>query len=205
VYRGEANVRFTDKYGAYVTRALAVAVIVHVSGALWAPPYEPQPYQLREKQTEVVNIPEDIQLAPPPKEIARPQLPQEIEASEDASEDETLAPTEFDPFEPPELPGQSEVAESFYAFDSPPEPVRQVPAEYPDLARQAEADGRVWIRVTIDETGRVINAEVERSEVIQSLERAAMTAARKWLFKPAKQRDVPVKCQIIIPFNFTLN
>ncbi len=205
MYRGEANVRFTQKYGAYLTRALAAALVVHVGGALWGPPYEPTPYQLREKRTEVVDIPDDLRIAPPPKEIERPQLPQEIETSEEASEDETIAPTEFDPFQPPELPTQTQVAESFYAFDSPPEPVRQVAAEYPELARQAEAAGRVWVRVTIDETGRVINATVERSEVITSLENAAMAAARKWLFKPAKQRDVPVKCQIIIPFNFTLN
>ena len=88
---------------------------------------------------------------------------------------------------------------------SDPQAVRQVAPEYPDLARQAEAEGRVWIRVTIDETGRVIKTEVENSEVIPSLEKAAMDAARKWLFKPAKQRDKPVRVRIVIPFRFSLN
>ena len=80
-----------------------------------------------------------------------------------------------------------------------------VPAEYPELARQAEAEGVVNLLVTIDESGRVIAAKVQTSDAIESLEKAAIAAAMKWLFKPAKQRDKPVKVRIIIPFRFSLN
>lgn len=203
MFRGEANKDFSAKYGRAIGVAGAVAVIAHVAGALYAPPYAPTPYQLREKKTIAVDVP-DFEIAAPPPEIARPPIPQDIEESEDASEEETIAPTDFDPFEPPELDTGDGEAETFFAFDTPPEPIRQAAAVYPDLAREAEAEGRVWVRVTIDETGRVIATTIEKSEVIPSLEKAAMAAARKWLFKPAKQRDKPVKVQIVIPFNFSL-
>ena len=51
---------------------------------------------------------------------------------------------------------------------------------------------------------RVVDAEVLESEVIRSMERAAIAAARQWLLKPAYQRDVPVPCRIVISFNFSL-
>lgn len=204
MYRGEANQQFLRAYPRYMAIATFLALVVHAGGAVGTPPYAPSPYQLRDRQIQAVEIPDDIQIAQPPEEIQRPQLPSEVEESEEASEEETIAPTEFDPFQPPELNTGNQQAESFFAFDSPPEPVRTVQPEYPDLARQAEAEGKVWVRMTIDETGRVINAEVERSQVIPSLENAAKAAARKWLFKPAKQRDRPVKCQIIVPFTFSL-
>jgi len=203
MFRGEANLDFSRKYGRVMMAALLGALAVHVVAGAYSPPYAPTPYRLREENTVAVDV-QDFEIAKPPEEIQRPDIPSEVEESEEASEEETIAPTDFDPFEPPEVTTDNTGPESFFAFDSPPQAVRTVSPDYPDLARQAEAEGRVWIRVTIDETGRVIKAEVENSEVIPSLEKAAIDAAKKWLFKPAKQRDVPVKSQIMIPFNFSL-
>jgi len=184
-----------------------LAVIIHALMAVFSPPYTPHPYQLRERKLAAVDIPDDIVIPPPPQEISRPELPQEAEISDDASEEETLAPTTYDPFAPPVVPdaGSGGGAEVFVAFDTPPEPVHMVPADYPELARQAEAEGVVNLLVTIDESGRVIAAKVQTSDAIESLEKAAIAAAKKWLFKPAKQRDKPVKVRIIIPFRFSLN
>jgi len=71
-------------------------------------------------------------------------------------------------------------------------------------AREVMAAQTYCALVTIDETGRVIAARVVKSTTIQSLNEAAREAAMGWLFTPAKQRDVPVKARIIIPFEFTL-
>ncbi|MCA9755110.1 MAG: energy transducer TonB [Candidatus Eisenbacteria bacterium] len=190
----------------FVVGAL-LAIVVHVLMALFSPPYTPRPYQLRERSLAAVDIPDDIVIPPPPQEISRPELPQEAEISEEASEEETLAPTSFDPFAPPAVPdvGSGGEAEVFVAFDTPPEVVHQVAAEYPELARQAEAEGIVQVLITIDETGRVVDAKVQSSDAIESLQQSAVAAARKWLFKPAKQRDKPVKVRIVIPFRFSLN
>lgn len=199
--------RLRKAYNRILLVGTFLAMIVHALMAIFSPPYTPRPYQLRERTITAIEIPDEIVIPPPPTEIARPELPQEAEISEEASEEETLAPTSFDPFAPPAVPDVSSggEAEVFVAFDTPPEPVHQVAAEYPELARQAEAEGVVQVLVTIDETGRVVNATVQSSDAIESLQQAAVVAARKWLFKPAKQRDKPVKVRIVIPFRFSLN
>jgi len=205
VFRGDANLSFAAKYGRYMTVAMVAALGVHTAGALYSPPYAPTPYQLRERQTAAVDIPDDFEIPEPPDEISRPQIPTDIAESEEASEEETIAPTDFDPLDPPDIDQDEGSGDIFFAFDTPPKPVRRVPPEYPELASKAEAEGNVWIKITISETGRVTDATVHRSEVIPSLEQAAIEAAMKWLFQPAKQRDRPVKVQIVIPFNFSLN
>jgi protein TonB len=93
--------------------------------------------------------------------------------------------------------------ERFVAFDEPPRVVRAAEPVYPELARQAEIEGTVEVFVTIDETGRVIDAVVARSDV-DILNQAAIDAAFKFVFTPALQRDVPVKARIMIPFKFAL-
>jgi protein TonB len=176
-----------------------------VAYLIFGPAPEPKPYQLREKKIEVIDIPDEIYVPPPPPEVERPQLPQEAEVSDEVDEEETIEETEFNPFQPPVAPPPRQQQEAFVAFDEPPRPIRIQKPEYPDLARQAHAEGVVHVQVTIDETGRVIDAVVVRSDTIKSLEEAAIRAARKCLFKPAKQRDVPVKARIVLPFRFKLN
>jgi protein TonB len=199
------NTLFKKKYSKYLEVALAGAVVIHVAIFVFAPPYVPQPYKLREKKLSLVELPQNIEIPPPPEEIERPQLPQEAEISDDVSEEETIAPTEFNPFEPPVIPSQPDMPEVFFAYDSPPQVIRTVNPEYPELASEAEAEGVVQVEVTIDETGRVTYARVVASDTIESLNLAALEAAKKFLFKPAKQRDMAVKCRIVIPFRFTLD
>ena len=91
------------------------------------------------------------------------------------------------------------------SFDTPPELVQKVPAEYPESARLAQAEGVVQVLITIDEAGRVVDAAVQSSDAIDSLQEAAMTAARKWVFTPAKRGNTPVEARIVIPFQFSLD
>ena len=119
--------------------------------------------------------------------------------------DETIPETDFNPFAPPEIPTDLGTGDAFYAFDSPPVPIKTKSPDYPELARAAGAAGTVQVEVTIDKNGRVISARVIKSDTIKSLEEAARKAAMAWLFNPAKQRDIPVKARIVIPFEFTLH
>jgi protein TonB len=202
---GSANFEFKSKYLRVVEIALLIAGAIHVIAFLTVPPYKMKPYQLRERKMQMIEVPDDIVVPPPPKEIERPALPTEVEISEDASMDETIMETDFNPFAPPEINQDSGTdASAFYAFDTKPEPIKTVAPTYPELARAAGAEGLVWIEVTIDENGRVIAARVVSSTTIQSLGDAAREAAMGWLFTPAKQRDTPVKCRISIPFEFSL-
>jgi protein TonB len=202
---GSANFEFKSKYMRTLEYALLIAGAVHVIVFLSVPPIEIQPYRLREKKMQAIDIPDEIVIPPPPKEIERPALPTELEVSEDVSMEETIPETDFNPFAPPEIQENTGGGEAFYAFDTPPTPIKTVAPEYPDLARQAGAEGTVMIEVTINEAGRVIAARVIKSNTISSLEEAAKKAAMGWLFSPAKQRDVPVKAKIAIPFEFHLH
>ncbi len=202
---GSANFEFKSKYLRVLEIAALIAIGVHVIAIFAVPPYQIKPYQLRERKMQAIDVPEDIVVPPPPKEIERPALPTEVEISEDAAMDETIMQTDFNPFAPPVIPDDSGGdAAAFYAFDTAPQAIKQVSPNYPELARAAGAEGTVWIEVTIDENGRVIAARVVKSTTIQSLNEAAKDAAMGWLFTPAKQRDLAVKCRIAMSFEFSL-
>lgn len=205
--RQSEHYRLRGTYYKVLALGVGLAIVVHILAAIFTPPYKPRPYQLREQVFETIEIPDEIVIPPPPAEVARPELPQEAEISEEADIEETIAPTTYDPFAPPVVPQAPPVEEEevFVAFDTAPVPVHQVPAKYPELARQAQAEGTVNVLVTIDETGRVVDAVVQASNTIPTLDTAAVEAAKQWLFKPAKQREKPVKVRIIIPFNFKLD
>jgi protein TonB len=202
---GSANFEFKSKYLRTLEYALLIALAIHLIVIFSVPPIEIQPYKLKEKKMQAIDIPNEIVIPPPPKEIERPALPTELEVSEDVSMEETIPETDFNPFAPPEIKEDTGSGEAFYAFDTPPTPIKTVAPEYPDLARQAGAEGTVLIEVTINENGRVIAARVIKSTTISSLAEAARKAAMDWLFTPAKQRDVPVKAKIAIPFEFHLH
>jgi protein TonB len=202
---GSANFKFKSKYMRTLEITLLIAIGIHVGAIYTVPPYEIQPYRLKEQKLQAIDIPDDIVIPPPPEEIERPVLPTEMEISDDVDVDETIPETDFNPFAPPEIPDESGTAESFYAFDSPPTPIKTRAPDYPELARAAGAEGTVMVEVTIDKNGRVIEARVISSDTIKSLEEAAKKAAMDWLFNPAKQRDIPVKARIVIPFEFDLH
>lgn len=78
---------------------------------------------------------------------------------------------------------------------------RVVPA-YPQIARNAAAEGIVRVYVTVDERGNV--SEIARSEGPTLLRGAAEDAARRWKFSPTQVAGKPVRLTGFIEFNFTL-
>ncbi|MBU0707139.1 energy transducer TonB [Patescibacteria group bacterium] len=203
-----AHYRMKQWYGRTLAGAVIAAITLVVLTASFSPPYIETPYVLNEREIiEMVDVPSAIVIPPPPKTLAMPVLPQEFEIDPYADPDATILPTNFNPFNPPTLPtdgNHGQAPEDFYAFDTAPEVILSVPPVYPDMAREAGAEGRVEVRVRIDRDGRVTHATINKSEACELLESAAIEAAFQWLFKPALQRDVPVPVYIVIPFNFDL-
>jgi TonB family protein len=77
-----------------------------------------------------------------------------------------------------------------------------VPA-YPAEARSSHAGGQVRVQVTIDETGRVIEAKgVNVSGMHWALITAAENAARRSRFTPTMMSGIPVKVNGVIIYNF---
>jgi TonB family protein len=92
----------------------------------------------------------------------------------------------------------------FVAWSRTPELVRALPPEYPKLAREAGAEGRILLSVTVGCYGNVEAVAVLHSDVTPSMEKAAIAAAARFEFEPAMQRDMPVRSQMAVPVWFRL-
>ena len=77
------------------------------------------------------------------------------------------------------------------------------PPEYPEEARSEGLEGTVMIKVLVGARGEVLDAQVLRS-VAPMLDAAALAAARELEFEPGKQRGIPVKAWMAIPYVFKL-
>jgi len=74
---------------------------------------------------------------------------------------------------------------------------------YPEEARKAKQQGRVVLRLTIDEEGEVGDVEVIEG-LPHGLTEAAIEAASRWRFTPAHKDGEPVAVLYIITINFRL-
>ena len=61
------------------------------------------------------------------------------------------------------------------------------------------------LNVLVGDDGKVMQVSVIQSDVTPAMEKSAMEAAKQFLFKPAKQRTVPVKARMAIPIRFKLH
>ena len=78
------------------------------------------------------------------------------------------------------------------------------PPVYPVTSRQIGEQGKVLLRVELDEQGRVSAARVETSSGIPRLDEAALTAVKEWRCVAARRDGVPVRAVALQPFKFSL-
>jgi protein TonB len=195
------------RYVRYCAIALLLSTTCHVLYLLYGPAPEARPYEITTFIPEVIDIPDEIDIPEPPKEVPPPPLPRELDptADEDFEEEDVIPATQL-----PDLGdwrGRPPIRESsggFLAYETAPVPVKRVQPDYPDLARQAHAEGTVRVQVLVDATGRVVEVVVVQSDTVASLNQAALAAARRWLFRPALQRDTPVPARVVLQFHFSL-
>ncbi len=79
----------------------------------------------------------------------------------------------------------------------------QAVIQYPEEAKKAGIEGRVFVQFVVDENGDLQDLQVTRSDH-ELLDRAALEAVEKLEFEPGKQRGKPVKVQMALPITFTL-
>ena len=75
---------------------------------------------------------------------------------------------------------------------------------YPESARREGREGRVLLRVLIDDQGRTKSVEINTSSGNSVLDRAAAEAIQRWRFHPARYGDQPVEAWLRIPIEFRL-
>ena len=162
-------------------------------------------------ETEIIqieDIPETQQLKKPPPP-QRPQIPIATE-SEDIPDDVTIMDTDIDldapPPPPPPPPGRAGYEESpiFLAWEEAPQLIKMVKPSYPEIARKAGVEGKVILQIVVDERGNVLEAQVIVAQPPGIFEDAAIEAIMQWKFKPAKQRDKPIKVRMGQTMDFTL-
>ncbi len=169
-------------------------------------------------QMEEIMQTEQVQKPPPPP---KPQLPvvvaddvilDDVELNLDAALD-IGAPLEDLPPPPPpvEEPVEEEEEyeeEIFVVVEQMPELIGgieelQKEIKYPEMARQAGVNGRVFVQFIVDEVGNVTNPVVLRG-IGGGCDEEALRVVKKARFKPGKQRGKAVKVRYVIPIVFKL-
>ena len=203
------------KYGRTFEISLIIALALMIVAFKFFPDIKKSDIQLEGTQ-ELFTV-EDIQQTkqenrppPPPK----PPIP--IEApSDDVLEDIEIGDTEIDleaEMEAPPPPKEEKKVEEeptyFVAVEEMPEPIGgikgiQEKIVYPEIAKRAGVEGKVYVLAFVDESGTVTKAQVLKG-IGAGCDEAALDAVQKTRFKPGKQRGKPVKVQVSIPIIFKL-
>lgn len=97
----------------------------------------------------------------------------------------------------------SKVVETQFGSDMAPRFLHREMPIYPVLARRLGKEGRVLLKLTIDENGKLINVEVLEGAGYGFTE-AAIDAVRKSTFLPAIVDGKPVTCKALLPIVFKL-
>ena len=84
-----------------------------------------------------------------------------------------------------------------------PVPVKTPPPEFPNAMKREGTSGVVAVSIVVDETGAVVSCTVAKSSRAE-FEEPAVTAVKKWKFKPAQKDGVPVKIKLTVPIRFNL-
>jgi protein TonB len=203
---GISFLEWEDRYYAVAIRVAASVSLALIMAAFLVLPREfvVRPYQLRRSVATIMEAlpPELEKIAEPPKAEKPATVPVAAE-SEAEVEVSTIDPTVFsevikrtDETDIPVVP--------FWKVEVKPQPVNIPVPTYPDMARQAGIEGQAVIEALVDVDGGIADARVLKSSGNTSLDAAAVDAAMRAKFSPAKQRDKPVRVWVSIPFRFTL-
>jgi len=195
--RPEADLKRT--YRRVLSRSMGLSFLLHLAVFVFSPTLEFQ-HASRSREPIVIKleaIPETRQHIPLPLPLLYPAQQGRVDTFPRRHRLQTPSEvvTEF------ALEEEDEVVE-FWMVEKRPRVLRQVLPEYPDSARQALIEGRVFVRILVDRQGRV--ARVGRITGPRIFHQAAAAAAWQWEFTPAVQNDRTVRVWVSLPFTFQL-
>lgn len=210
-----ANLR--KKYPLFVQAGFVVSLVLLIV-AFRVNIQTGQSFEVQMEEQEVVDM-EEIQQTeqereppPPPKPPVPVEVPNneviENEADFDASLDlDDRLDTDQGP-PPGDDEEEEEEEEVFVVVENQPELIGGMKAlneevNYPDFARKAGIEGRVFVQFVVDEEGNVQNPKVTRG-VHKLLNEEALRAIKEMKFEPGKQRGKAVKVQMSLPVTFRL-
>lgn len=206
------NDRFKRSFGSWFWTSMIAATVMHFTIFQFWPTLTAEDVSFSTEDLETIDIPDNIEIPPPPQRIARPAVP--VMATADIEEDITIAPTTFAENPVEDLPPPP--TEREYDISSAPvftpmtvrpeikneaEVIRAMEREYPAILRDAGIGGRVLVWFFIDEEGTVRNKRVAETSGHSGLDEAALKVADIYRFTPALNRDK--KVQVWVQFTIT--
>lgn len=75
---------------------------------------------------------------------------------------------------------------------------------YPPLSRRLGEEGRVMLRVFVDERGLPLRVEMRSSSGHDRLDHVALETVKQWKFVPARRGDQAVSAWVLVPISFSL-
>lgn len=165
-------------------------------------PQPPAPQPAKPKTVPVVKkaappppLPPKVNTAPSEQAITTPPVAPEPPAPVAASAPPAL-PAAPAPATAPALP---RTVSSGIEYIQPPQPA------YPSAARRLGEEGKVMLRVLVNEKGRPEQVEIQKTSGSARLDEAARMAALRAVFKPHIEDGRPVAVFAIIPIRFQLD
>lgn len=183
-----------------------LSIIIFTMLFLFVPYAEPEPYTLRSDAVTVLEeISTQIEKYEEPPPVERPRVA--VEATNELVDEvvETIAPTDLQEnvisIEPtgPDI----EVVE-YYKLQIKPTPIYIPKPRYPELPLRAGIEGTTVVTALVDTDGSIMEVKILKSSGNDMLDQAALEAAKRAQFTPAKQRDRFVRVWISIPVKFHL-
>lgn len=173
-----------------------------------APPPPPAPPTPAPKpQPKPQPVKPVVKKAPLPKAIADPTpSPNAPQGALDDAPQEKAPPAPAAPPAPPAPPAPAappaapkmELPSSNAAYLNNPSP------SYPSISKRMGEQGKVFLRVYINEQGQPEKIEIKQSSGYDRLDEAALNTVRNWKFVPGKRNGVPEAMWHIVPINFVL-
>jgi protein TonB len=75
--------------------------------------------------------------------------------------------------------------------------------QYPPVSKRLGEEGRVMLRVFVDERGLPVRVEIRSSSGHERLDNSALEAVKNWKFVPARRGDQAVSAWVIVPISFS--
>jgi protein TonB len=210
-----ANDRFKKGFGNWFWGSVMMATVVHFLIFAFFPSLRADDVSIATQQLEAIELPPEVEIPPPPEQIARPATPVIGDATID--EDITIAATTFEatPIEnlppPPAGATSDDISRApvFTPYTVRPslrntsEVERALQRNYPPLLRDAGIGGKVVMWFFIDEDGNVIRTQLFEGSGYDALDEAAGKVASVMRFSPALNRDKKVQVWVQIPITFS--
>ena len=201
----------TRKLGTERAAGLLFVVAAHAAAlwGLWSHRILVVPDEVVTLFVETITTPPPAPKEPPkparlekPRPAEKPQPQQLVAQAPSVSPGEPVAP----PPAPPAaeaLPAKPAGPVSLGAELAVACPERSAPA-YPPLSRRQGEEGKVVLRVELDEQGNVSASRVATSSGFARLDEAALAAVKTWRCNPARRDGQPVRAVALQPFKFQL-